>query len=181
MIKINYAHVFAIFIAFIVISGCGSLGSLDTTSYYTKPDTLLRNYRGFEITDFESYNEDVPDILRTQIPGEVEAKLIQSNLGFQTVNYGPIQNIPSDQTIIMLAEILDVQSTKDFDYEKGSLRFGEASISIKIALVQKNNGREILTAEVAGFSSLGLFKGRSPEKFNDSIANEIVELIAANY
>jgi hypothetical protein len=165
----------------IVLVNCGGFSSLDTSSYYSKPETLLRNYKAFEITDFESYDENIPEILKTQIPGEVEGKLIQSNIGFQSINYGPIQNVPSDQTILMLAEIVDVQSSKDFKFEKGSLKFGETSISIQIALVQKDNGKEILTAEVAGFSSLGLFKGRSSNKFKDSIANEIVELIAANY
>ncbi|NIP37695.1 MAG: hypothetical protein GWO07_01275, partial [Candidatus Dadabacteria bacterium] len=98
---------------------------------------------------------------------------------FQIINYGPIDNIPSNETIIMLAEIVDVQSSKDFKFEKGSLKFGESSISIQIALVQKDNGKEILIAEVAGFSSLGF--GKSSEKFKDKIAAEIVELIAANY
>ena len=81
----------------------------------------------------------------------------------------------------MLAEIVGIQSSKDFKFNKGALKFGETSISIQIALVQKDNGKEILTGEVAGFSSIGLFEGSSSDKFQHSIANEIVELIAANY
>ena len=172
---------FNIVLLSIVLLNCGGFGNLETSSYYSKPQRLLRNYKAFEITDFESYDENVPEILKTQIPGEVEDKLIQSNIGFQSINYGPIQNVPSDQTILMLAEIVDIKSSGDFEFKKGSLKFGETSISIQIALVQKDSGKEILTAEVAGFSSLGLFKGRSSDKFKESIANEIVDLIAVNY
>ncbi|HSG30015.1 MAG TPA: hypothetical protein VLB82_00550 [Thermodesulfobacteriota bacterium] len=176
--KHNYKIILLAILSVFVLN-CGTLGKLDTSSYYSKPETLLRSYTAFEITDFESYDETIPLILKTQIPGEVENQLIQSNIGFQTINYGPIDNVPASETIIMLAEIVDVQSSKDFKFDKGALKFGESSISIQIALVQKDNGREILTAEVAGFSSLGF--GKSADKFKDKIANEIVEVIAANY
>jgi len=180
---VKYRNLFLISILLISIglANCLGFSNLETSSYYSKPERLLRNYKAFEITDFEFYDENIPEILRTQIPDEVEGKLIQSNIGFQSINYGPIKNVPSDQTIVMLAEIVDVQSSKDFKFNKGSLKFGETSISIQIALIQKDTGEEILTAEVAGFSSLGFFKSRSANKFKNSIANEIVELIAANY
>ena len=89
--------------------------------------------------------------------------------------------MPSNQTILMLAEIVDIKSSGDFEFKKGSLKFGETSISIQIALVQKDSGKEILTAEVAAFSSLGLFKGRASDKFKESISNEIVDIISANH
>lgn len=181
MIIRNRTHIILLLLTSIFILNCGGLTKTKTSSYYSKPQSMLRSYRALEITDFESFNENVPDILRTQIPGEVENELIQSNIGFDAINYGPINSVPADQTIVMLAEIVDIQSSKDFEFDKGSLKFGEASISIKLALVQKNNGKEILTGEVAGFSSLGLFKGNSSDQFKNSIAQEIVELIAANY
>ena len=105
----------------ITLLGCGGLGKLNTSSYYNKPESLLRNYSAFEITDFESYDENIPPILKTQIPSEVENKLIQSNIGFQSINYGPISNVPSNKTIIMLAEIVDIKSSTDVKFDKGFL------------------------------------------------------------
>jgi len=165
---------------FLCLLGCGNLGisNIETSSYYGKPKYSLRYYNALELTDFETFNPDVPNSFKTNLPLLIADKLINSNIGFQHIKYGPINNIASNKTLIMLAEITDIRSAKDIEYEKGSLTFGESALAIQLAFVQKDNGDEILTGEIVGFSSFG---ESLSEKFFEDIANEIIELIAANY
>ena len=159
-----------------------SCGNIQTSSYNDKPLKTLRNYTALEITDFISFNPEISDEFKTIIPRYVENKLLLNNIGFQKVRYGSINDVSSKNTLVMLAEITDIQSSRDFKFQKGTLKFGESSLSIQMAFVQKDTGEEVLTGEVVGFSSSGLLGGKGDsEKMIDHIANEIINLIAANY
>jgi len=167
---------------FILSSLFISCGKIDTSSYYDQPSKTLRNYSALEITDFISYNPEIPEDIKTVLPRIIEDRLLSSNLGFQTIKYGSINDISSNDTLVMLAELKDITSSKDFKFEKGSLQFGESSLSLQMALVQKDTGEEVLSGEIVGFDSTGMFGGKSDsEKMLEHIANEVVNMIAANY
>lgn len=159
-----------------------SCGKIDTSSYYEQPLKTLRNYSALEITDFISFNPEIPEDIKIVLPQIIENKLLSSNLGFDRIKYGSINDISSKNTLVMLAEIKDITSSKDFKFEKGTLQFGESSLSLQMALVQKDTGEEVLTGEVVGFDSSGMFGAKSDsDKMLDYIASEVVNLIAANY
>ena len=177
--KIVLQYKILLLILIILFSSCGKV---DTSSYYDKPSKTLRNYSALEITDFISFNPDIPDDVKTLLPSIIENKLINTNLGFQRIKYGSINDISSNNTLVMLAEIKDITSSRDFKFKKGTLQFGESSLSLQMALVQKDTGEEVLSGEVVGFDSTGLFGAKADsDKMLDHIANAVVNLIAANY
>jgi hypothetical protein len=158
----------------LLATGCGNI---TTSSHFSQPDTRLGKYAGLEITNFETQIEHVPSDVLTQIPDETAKLLISGKSRFQKVGRETIQDIPAENTLVLLGEIIDYQSGKSVKYEGGALKFGEVALTVQLALVEKNTGKEIATGEVNGFNSLGftdagLYKG---------MAEEIVKFIYQNY
>ncbi len=157
-----------------LVAGCGNV---TTSSYFSQPETKLGKYAGLEITNFETQVEHVPSDALTQIPDETAKLLTSGKSRFQKVGRESIQDIPAENTLVLLGEVIDYQSGKNIKYEGGALKFGEVALTIQLALVEKTTGKEIATGEVNGFNSLGftdagLYKG---------MAEEIVKFIYENY
>ena len=62
-------------------------------------------------------------------------------------------------------------------YEGGGIKFGEVSITIKLAFLDKATGNEITTGEINGFSSMGFMA----KDIYESMAKEIVTYILEIY
>lgn len=160
--------VFALF-----VSGCTTI---KTTSYFTPTKTKLRDYQAIQLETFETQIEDFPKDALTKIPDKAAA-LLESENKFKEVKYGEIENIPAEDTIVLLGEVSEYRPSSDVSFEGGALKFGEVSIAIKIALVNKATGDEIATGEVNGFSSTGFIA----KDIFQSIAEEIVKYVNETY
>jgi hypothetical protein len=98
------------------------------------------------------------------------------------VERGAINDVPPEETLVLIGTVTDFQSGTDVKFEGGSVIFGEASLAVQVSLVEKSTGREITTGTVNGFSSLGLFRGGIMRKeIYEKIAKEIVKFISDNY
>jgi hypothetical protein len=162
------------FIVFALLAaGCTTI---KTTSYFTPTKTKLRDYQAMQFETFETQIEDFPKAALTKIPDQAAA-LLESDKKFKEVKYGEIENIPAEDTIVLLGEISEYRPSSDVSYEGGALKFGEVSIAIKLALVNKATGDEIATGEVNGFSSTGFMA----KDIFESMAEEIVKYINETY
>jgi len=169
--------VFPIVISFavlvLVVSGCTTI---NTTSYFTPTKTRLRDFQAIQFETFETQIEDFPKEALTKIPDKAAGLLASANK-FKEVKYGEIENIPAEDTIVLLGEVSEYRPSSDFSFEGGALKFGEVSISIKLALVNKATGDEIATGEVNGFSSTGFMA----KDIFQSLAEEIVKYVNEAY
>jgi len=163
----------------LLITGCGGLKMY---SDFEPPDTELSEYRALEIADFETEIPDVPEDALTKIPDEVAKQLDSKRGGFEEVERGVIDNVPPEETLVLVGIITDYQSGTDVEFEGGSVRFGEAALSLQFSLVEEATGREISTGNVGGFSSFGFFRGGLVRKgVYEDLAKEIVKFISDNY
>lgn len=157
----------------LIVTGCTTI---KTTSYFAPTKTKLRDFQAIQFETFETQIEDFPKDALTKIPDKAAA-LLESENKFKEVKYGKIENIPAEDTIVLLGEISDYRPSSDVSFEGGALKFGEVSISIKLALVNKATGDEIATGEVNGFSSTGFMA----KDIFQSLAEEIVKYINETY
>jgi len=180
MKKINYFSIMLAFFALMVLSH--SCGDIKTSSYFTPPKSKLDQYEALEIFDFESAIPAFPKDSLTKIPDEIEKLLENRNNMFKEVKHGEIDDIPADKTLVLLGEIAEYVPSSEVRLEGGALKFGEISLSLRLAFVQKNTGREVTTGEISTFSSLGIFRsGHIGKDMNQIIADEIVKYISENY
>lgn len=171
-ISILYVLVPLAFIAF-AISGCGEI---KTTSYFTPTKTKLKDFQAVQFETFDTEIEDFPKEALAKIPAE-SAALLDSKDKFKEVSNSEITNIPASDTIIVLGEVAEFRPSSDISYEGGGIKFGEVSITIKLALLDKATGYEIATGEINGFSSMGFMA----KDVYESMAKEIVKYILEIY
>lgn len=157
----------------LLVSGCTNI---KTTSYFTPTKTKLRDFQALQVETFETEIEYFPKDALTKLPDKTAA-LIEAENKFKEVKYGEIENIPAEDTIVLLGEVSEYRPSSDVSYEGGALKFGEVSIAIKLALVNKATGDEIATGEVNGFSSTGFMA----KDIFESMAEEIVKYINETY
>jgi hypothetical protein len=171
-ISILYVLVPFAFIAF-AISGCGEI---KTTSYFTPTKTKLKDFQAVQFETFDTEIEDFPKEALAKIPAE-SAALLDSKDKFKEVSNSEITNLPASDTIIVLGEVAEFRPSSDISYEGGGIKFGEVSITIKLALLDKATGYEIATGEINGFSSMGFMA----KDIYESMAKEIVKYILEIY
>ncbi len=155
------------------LSGCGEI---KTTSYFTPTKTKLRDFQAVQFEEFETEIEDFPKEALARIPAE-SAALLDSKNKFKEVSNSEITNIPASDTIIVLGEVAEFRPSSDVSFESGSMKFGEVSITLKLALLDKATGNEIATGEINGFSSLGFMA----KDIYESMAKEIVKYMLEIY
>ncbi len=161
-----------VFIAF-VLSGCGEI---KTTSYFTPTKTKLSEYQAVQFETFETEIDDFPKEALAKIPAE-SAALLDSKGKFKEVSNSNITNIPASDTVIILGEVSEYRPSSDVSYEGGGIKFGEVSITIQLAILDKATGNEIATGEINGFSSLGFLA----KDIYESLAEEIVKYLLEIY
>lgn len=171
-ISILYVLVPLAFIAF-ALTGCGEI---KTTSYFTPTKTKLKEFQAVQFEAFETEIEDFPKEALVKIPAE-SAALLDSKNKFKEVSNSEITNIAASDTIIILGEVAEFRPSSDISYEGGGIKFGEVSITIKLALLDKATGNEIATGEINGFSSMGFLA----KDIYESMAKEIVKYIMEIY
>jgi hypothetical protein len=178
----NRFLIFYIRIPFMLIISIAGCGDLKTVSSFNPPEAKLAKFKAVEIADFETQIDNVPRAALTTIPDEV-AKLLASKKNiFQKVERSKIEDVPAENTLILLGEITDYQSVKSFKAEGGSLKFGVASISIQIRLVEKATGDEVASGEVSGSSSIGFLRDVGfTQGVYKGLAEEIVNSISQNH
>ncbi len=169
---IFYFLVPMVFVAF-VLSGCGEI---KTTSYFTPTRTKLKDFQAVQFENFETEIEDFPKEALTKIPAE-SAALLDTKNKFKEVSNSDITNIPASDTVIILGEVAEYRPSSDISFEGGGIKFGEVSITIKLALLDKATGNEIVTGEINGFSSMGFMA----KDIYESMAKEIVKYILEIY
>ncbi|MEQ9617656.1 MAG: hypothetical protein RIG61_00600 [Deltaproteobacteria bacterium] len=157
----------------VLITGCTNV---KTTSYFTPTKTKLKEFQAIQFETFETQIEDFPKEALTKVPDQA-AELLASRNKFKEVKYGEIENIPAEDTLVLLGEISEYRPSSDITFEGGGLKFGEVSIALKLALVNKATGDEISTGEVSGFSSMGFMA----KDIYQSLAEEIVKYIIEGY
>lgn len=155
------------------ITGCGEI---KTTSYFTPTRTKLKDYQAVQFENFETEIEDFPKEALVKIPAE-SAALLESNGKFKEVSNAEITNIPAADTVIILGEVAEYRPSSDVSFEGGGIKFGEVSITIKLAVLNKATGDEIATGEINGFSSMGFMA----KDIYESMAKEIVKYILEIY
>jgi hypothetical protein len=162
-------------LAFVVftIAGCGEI---KTTSYFTPTKTKLKEFQAVQFENFETEIDDFPKEALAKIPAE-SAALLDSKNKFKEVSNTEITNIPASDTVIILGEVAEFRPSSDVSYEGGGIKFGEVSITIKLALLDKATGNEIATGEINGFSSMGFMA----KDIYESMAKEIVKYILEIY
>ncbi|MCI0454145.1 MAG: hypothetical protein L0Y68_04020 [Candidatus Dadabacteria bacterium] len=168
-----------LFLLLLSITGCGSL---KMTSFFNPQNPKLGKYKAIEIPDLETEIPNVPNAALTRIPDEVTKQLISKNVGFQEIERGSIENIPQELTLVLVGEIVGYESGKSFKKEGGALKFGEASLTVHIWLLDKATGNELTSGEVSGLSTIGFLKsGYITEGVYEAIAKETVKFISQNY
>jgi hypothetical protein len=162
-----------------LIVGCGDL---KTVSSFNPPEAKLAKYNALEIADFETQIDNIPKDALTAIPDEVAKLLTSKKNAFQKVERRKIEDVPAENTLILLGEVTDYQSGKSFKAKEGAIKFGEASLSIHIRLVEKATDNEVASGEVSGSSSIGFLKsGGITKGVYKSVAEEIVKSISQNH
>ena len=156
-----------------ILSGCGEI---KTTSYFTPTKTKLRDFQAVQFENFETEIEDFPKEALAKIPAE-SAALLDSQNKFKEVSNSEITNIPASDTVIILGEVSEYRPSSDISYEGGGIKFGEVSITIKLAVLNKATGDEIATGEINGFSSMGFMA----KDIYESMAKEIVKYLMEIY
>ena len=173
----QYYYAFVVLIPLILLSMLNSAcTNIKTSSYFTPTKTKLSDFKAIQFETFETEIEDFPKDALTKIPDQAAALLATKNK-FQEVKYGEIENIPAEDTIVLLGEVSEYRPSSDISFEGGGLKFGEVSVSLKLAIVNKATGDEISTGEVNGFSSMGFMA----KDIYESLAEEIVKYIIENY
>lgn len=176
-----FESLFLIYLVLIPILNIGC-GDVKTSSYFTPPKSKLDKYEALEIFDFETTIPDFPKDALAKIPDDVEKILETEKNSFKEVSRENIKQIPADKTLVLLGEVTNYVPGTDFQFEGGAVKFGEVTVSLKIALVQKDSGIEITSGEVSGFSSLAILRsGHLGKDMYEIIANEIVKFISENY
>jgi hypothetical protein len=167
-------------LAVVFFTACGDL---KVSSYLNQPPGKeTGRYRAIEIYDFETELPDVPEELLKRLPDEIANTLKSRKTRFQRISREPIEDIPAANTVVLLGEIVDYESGRDIKFEEGAVKFGESSITVQIALVDKESGEEVASGQVNGFSSLGFFRsGIVAKELYKNLAEEIVKLITQNY
>jgi hypothetical protein len=155
------------------ITGCGEI---KTTSYFTPTKSKLRDFQAVQFENFETEIEDFPKEALAKIPAE-SAALLESKDKFKEVSNAEITNIPATDTVIILGEVAEYRPSSDVSFEGGGIKFGEVSITIKLAVLDKATGNEIATGEINGFSSMGFMA----KDIYESMAKEIVKYILEIY
>jgi len=153
-----------------------SCGQVKTTSYFTPTKTKLNQFQAVQFDNFVTEIEDFPKEALVKVPTE-SAQLLASKNKFKEVKHGEIVNIPVTDTIVVLGEISEYRPSSDLSYESGAVKFGEVSVTVKLALVEKTTGNEISTGEINGFSSMGWVA----KDIYGSLADEIVKYILEIY
>jgi ribosomal protein L18E len=168
-----------LYILTFLIAGCGHL---KTVSSFSPPEAKLAKYKALEIADFETQVDNVPKEALTKIPDEIAKLLASKRNAFQKVERSKIEDVPAEDTLILLGEVTDYESGKSFKTKEGAIKFGEASLSIHIRLIEKATENEIASGEVSGSSSIGFLKGGSITKgVYNGLAEEIVKSISQNH
>ena len=157
----------------LLIPGCTNI---KTTSYFTPTTTKLGQYQAVQFNALETEIVNFPEEALAKVP-EQAAALLESKDKFKEVKFGNVENIPASDTIVVLGEVSEYRPSSDVSFEGGSLKFGEVSVTIKIALVNKATGDEISSGEVNGFSSMGFMA----KDIYESLADEIVKYILETY
>lgn len=171
----NFTKVFLFSLILLAMATSGCM-NIKTTSYFTPTKTQLRNFQAVQFETFETQIEDFPEEALTKVP-EQAAALLESKNKFKEVKFGEIENIPAEDTIVVLGEVSEYRPSSDISFEGGALKFGEVSIALKLAIVNKATGDEISTGEVNGFSSTGFMA----KDIYESLAEEIVKYIIEGY
>ena len=153
-----------------------SCGQVKTTSYFTPTKTKLSQFEAVQFDNFVTEIVDFPKEALVEVPTE-SATLLASKNKFKEVKHGVIENIPATDTIVVLGEVTEYRPSSDVSYEGGALKFGEVSVTVKLALVEKTTGNEITTGEINVFSSMGFLA----KDINKSLADEIVKYILESY
>ena len=169
----SYYVAFSMFFLALMFTGCASI---KTTSYFKPSKVKLSSFQAVQFEQFDTEIVDFPKQALSRVPAE-SAALLASKNKFKEVEFGAIENIPAEDTIVVLGEVSEYRPSSDISYEGGGIKFGEVSVTIKIALVNKATGDEISTGEVNGFSSLGFMA----KDIYESLSQEIVKYILEGY
>ncbi|MGQ0793645.1 MAG: hypothetical protein ACT4NX_06085 [Deltaproteobacteria bacterium] len=165
-------------ILIIAAAGCGDI---KTTSYFDEPKVALGNYIAIEITDFESDLQNVGDALLKDVPDEV-SRLINSGRSGLRAKRAAIEDVPAERVLVLLGEVVEADSGSNLKLEGGAIKFGESSLTIQLAIVEKQTGDEITTGQVNSSSSLGFFRrGFVAKETYEALAEEIASFVSANY
>lgn len=157
-----------------------SCGDLKTTSYFSQPASRLADYSSIEVHEFSSRTERFPKKALSEIPQRITEKLKTSGLFAEAVRADQ-STAPSDETIVLLGEVVEFKSAGDVEYEGGALKFGEVDMTFSVAMVEKGTGEEIASGEISSFSSMGFMQGEVFEdSLYDQIADEIIDFIRQN-
>jgi hypothetical protein len=169
----SYYILIPMFLLAFLFTGCASI---KTTSYFKPVKIKLGTFQAIQFDKFETEIVDFPEKALSRVPAETAA-LLATKDKFKEVEFGAIENIPAEDTIVVLGEVSEYRPSSDISYEGGGVKFGEVSITIKLALVNKATGDEISTGEVNGFSSMGFLA----KDIYESLAKEIVKYILEGY
>jgi hypothetical protein len=160
-------------------AGCGDL---KTVSSFNPPEAQLSKYRALEIADFGTEIDDVPKQALTEVPDELAKLLASKKDSFQRVERSSIGDVPPENTLVLLGEVTDYQSGKSFKAKEGSVKFGEAVLTIHLRLVEKATGDEIASGEVSGSSSIGFLRGGIiTEGVYKALAGQIAKSLSQNH
>lgn len=176
MIDRNYRSYYvacSLFFLALMFTGCASI---KTTSYFKPSKEKLSSFQAVQFEQFDTEIVDFPKQALSRVPAE-SAALLASKNKFKEVEFGAIENIPAEDTIVVLGEVSEYRPSSDISYEGGGIKFGEVSVTIKLALVNKATGDEISTGEVNGFSSMGFLA----KDIYESLSQEIVKYILEGY
>lgn len=176
MIDRNYRSFYIlvpVIFATFLFTGCGGV---KTTSYFRPPKVKLGTFQAVQFDKFETEVVDFPEQALSRVPAE-SAALLATKDKFKEVEFGTIENIPAEDTIVVLGEVSEYRPSSEISSEGGGLKFGEVSVTVKLALVNKATGDEISTGEVNGFSSMGFIA----KDIYKGMAQEIVKYILEGY
>ena len=179
MIRLHTAAVQAAILTAALLAG--ACGDLKTVSYIAPPTTKLSNYSYVEVATFETEVEDVPQEALTLLPKAVAEEISEAALGFKKVVWGDEELPYEEGTFVIFGTIVDYQPGTELRAEGGSIKFGEAALTLRLSIVDKATGREITNGEINSSSSLGFLKrGFITAGVYDAIAKEVVRFIRDN-
>lgn len=160
-----------LFVLFIV-----SCSDIKTSSYFKPPVSKLDSYSALEVRNFESNIEKFPSDELIELSKTISQKLNANITKFESVVIGNISSFPDDKTLVLLGEISEYGPASDIRYESGKVKFGEVTLNISLAILEKSTGKEITRGDVNTFSSFGFNK----KKMYEEVANEVVKFISEN-
>ena len=153
-----------------------SCTDIKTSSYFKPTTTTFSNYKALEVHTFESKSEKFPDDELNKLSEIISKKLNSSNSKFKSIVVGKTSNFDDDETLVLLGEISEYGPASDIKYESGKVKFGEVTLNISIAILEKSTGKEITSGDINTFSSFGFAK----KKMYEEVANEVVKFINKN-